>query len=432
MIDVNQLAERVHTLNGLTVHTVKTDKYKTNSLILMIKAPLAKETVAIRALLPQILQNGTANYPTRKQLRERLDELYGAMLATDVQKKGEQHIITVRLDVANERFLSDATPLFEQALSLLAEVLLKPRLEEGFFVKSVVDNEKRSLIQRIQSVYDDKMRYANVRVTEEMCKNEPYALTAFGHVEEVEEITPERVYRFYEELLKTNQFDLYMVGAIDEEEALKQATAAFQTLASKHESTEMTKTTPSPEVNEARIVHEEQDIKQGKLHMGFRTYTTYADDDYVAMQVCNGLFGGFSHSKLFINVREKESLAYYAASQLESHKGIMMVMSGIEFNKYDRAVEIIKEQFEAMKKGDFSDQEIEQTKAMLKNQILETADVARGFVELAYHQVVSGHERTMEEWLNQVNVITKEDVIRVANKVKLDTIYFLKGKEANQ
>ncbi len=150
------------------------------------------------------------------------------------------------------------------------------------------------------------------------------------------------------------------------------------------------------------------------------------------MQVCNGLFGGFSHSKLFINVREKESLAYYAASRLESHKGVMMVMSGIEFNKYERAVEIIKEQFQAMKKGDFTDQEVEQTKAMIKNQILETADVARGFVELAYHQVVSGYKRTMEEWLNQVDAVTKEDLIRVANKVKLDTIYFLKGKEASQ
>lgn len=428
---MNHLAERIHELNGLTVHTVKTDKYKTTSLILMIKAPLEKETVALRALLPHLLQNGTASSPTRKQLRERLDEMYGAMLSTDVQKKGEQHVMTIRLDVANERFLSDSTPLFEQALSLLAEVVLDPRLEEGSFAKSVVTNEKRSLTQRIQSVYDDKMRYANTRVTEEMCKDEPFALTAFGTVEEVNEITPESIYRYYEDVLKTNQFDLYMVGAIDEEDALNYATTAFQALIGKNKAAAGS-TTASPEVTEAKVVHEEQDVKQGKLHIGFRTYTTYADEDYVAMQVCNGLFGGFSHSKLFMNVREKESLAYYAASRLESHKGIIMVMSGIEFNKYDRAVEIIKEQFEAMKKGDFSVEEVEQTKAMLKNQMLETADVARGFVELAYHQVVSGYGRTIEELIKQIDAVTKEDLIRVANKVRLDTIYFLKGKEANK
>ncbi|WP_372459114.1 EF-P 5-aminopentanol modification-associated protein YfmF [Alkalihalobacillus deserti] len=430
-MNVDQLIERIHELQGLTVHSMHTNKYKTNSLILMIKAPLTKETVAMRALLPHLLQNGTAKSPTRKQLRERLDDMYGAMLATDVQKKGEEHVITIRLDVANERFLSDATPLFEQAIELLAEIVFDPQLKEGTFVNSVVESEKRSLKQRIKSVYDDKMRYANVRVTEEMCKNEPFALTAFGTEEEVEVISPQSIYNYYKDVLQTNQFDLYMVGAFDEDKATKMVSTHFQILGEKQE-VAPNQTTPSPDVTDVNIVNEEQDVKQGKLHMGFRTYTTYGDDDYVAMQVCNGLYGAFSHSKLFMNVREKESLAYYAASRFESHKGIMMVMSGIEFNKYDRAVEIIKEQFEAMKKGDFTDAEVEQTKAMLKNQILETADVARGLVELSYHQIVSGEKRTIEEWLQQIDAVTKEDIVKVAEKVRLDTIYFLTGKEANK
>ncbi|MDT8858964.1 insulinase family protein [Alkalihalobacillus sp. MEB130] len=407
-----------------------TNKYKTNSLILMIKAPLTKETVAMRALLPHILQNGTANSPSRKQLRERLDDMYGAMLATDVQKKGEEHVISIRLDVANERYLSDTTPLFDNAISLLAEVIFQPQLENGTFVTSVVESEKRSLKQRIQSVYDDKMRYANVRVTEEMCKGEPFALTAFGTEEEVEAITAESIFSYYQDLLKSNQFDLYIVGAIEGTEVIQKVEEKFNSLSERKVAP--FETSQSPEVKEVNVVNDEQDVKQGKLHMGFRTYTTYADDDYVAMQVCNGLYGAFSHSKLFINVREKESLAYYAASRFESHKGIMMVMSGIEFSKYDRAVEIIKEQFEAMKQGDFTEAEVEQTKAMLKNQLLETADVARGLVELSYHQVVSGKNRSIEQWMQQIDKVTKEDIVRVAKKVKLDTIYFLKGKEESQ
>ncbi|GAE24321.1 Zinc protease [Halalkalibacter wakoensis JCM 9140] len=422
-----QLKERIHDLKGLTVHTMNTDKYKTNSLILMMKAPLTKETVAMRALLPHVLQNGTANSPSRKQLRERLDDMYGAMLSTDVQKKGEEHVISIRLDVANERYLSDTTPLFAHAISLLGEIILQPQVENGSFVSSVVENEKRSLKQRIQSVYDDKMRYANVRVTEEMCKGEPFALTAFGTEEEVDGITAQSLYSYYEQLLTNNLFDLYIVGAFDENAAVQTVKETFTRLP---EGTDTQfKTTKSPEIKDVNIVNDVQDVKQGKLHMGFRTYTTYADDDYVAMQVCNGLYGAFSHSKLFINVREKESLAYYAASRFESHKGIMMVMSGIEFSKYDRAVEIIKEQFEAMKQGDFTEAEVEQTKAMLKNQVLETADVARGLVELSYHQVVSGKKRSIDEWLQQIDQVTKEDIVRVAQKVKLDTIYFLKGKE---
>lgn len=427
---MNQLAERINELDGLTVHTIKTNKYKTNSLILMIKAPLTEETVASRALLPQILQNGTANSPTRMKLRERLDEMYGAMLSTDVQKKGEEHVITIRLDVANERFLSDSEPLFEKALTLIAEVILKPNVENEAFSSSVVNNEKRSLIQRIESIYDDKMRYANMRVTEEMCKGERYALTSFGKVEDVEAITSASIYQYYQDMLKTNQFDLYIIGEIDEEVSVQQAEQAFRELLTRNQSIEPTKQ-EAKKVKQERIIHEKQDIKQGKLHIGYRTYTTFADDDYVALQVFNGLFGGFSHSKLFLNVREKESLAYYAASQLESHKGIMMVMSGIEFSKYDRALAIIKEQFHAMTQGDFTEEEIEQTKAMIKNQILETADVARGFVELSYHQVVSQHSRSISDWIKQVDAVSKEDVIRVANKVELDTIYFLKGEEEN-
>ncbi|MET3504978.1 EF-P 5-aminopentanol modification-associated protein YfmF [Halalkalibacter oceani] len=423
------LTEKIHSCDQMTIHTVPTDKYKTTSLIMMMKAPLEQETVALRALLPQVLQNGTASKPSRKELRQTLDEMYGALFTTDVQKKGEQHIITLRLEVANEQFLSDSTPLLKQATTLLAEILLHPRLEGDTFVNSVLETEKRSLIQRIESVYDDKMRYANVRVTEEMCKGERFALTAFGTAEEVQAITAESLHDYYVNAIRTNQFDLYLVGSFEEEQALADVREAFAPLIAINKPANQLVTTESPDVDEIRVVHEAQDVKQGKLHIGFRTYLTYSDEDYVAMQVCNGLFGGFSHSKLFINVREKESLAYYAASRLESHKGIMMVMSGIEFAKYERAVEIIKEQFAAMQQGDFSTDEVEQTKAMLKNQILETADVARGYVELLYHQVISGSKRALSEWLEQVDAVTKEDIVRVAKHVKLDTIYFLKGKE---
>nr|WP_088105672.1 pitrilysin family protein [Halalkalibacter urbisdiaboli] len=432
MIDVKGLVEQNHQLPGMHVHTIQTDKFKTNTLVLMLKAPLTKETVAKRALLPQILQSSTAKSPIRKEFRERLDALYGAMLSTDVQKKGEQHVISIRLDIANERFLSDTTPLFHQAIELLGEVFLEPKVEEKGFSPSTVENEKRALKQRIQSVYDDKMRYANMRITEEMCKNEPFGLTAFGDEEQVDTISPESLYEYYQELLKTDRIDLYMVGAINEENAIKKVEEVFSKLAPRGNEVDSLASTPSPEVQQENIVHEEQDVKQGKLHIGFRTYTTYADDDYVAMQVCNGLFGGFSHSKLFINVREKESLAYYAASRYESHKGILMVMSGIEFSKYERAVTIIKEQLAAMQSGDFTKKEVEQTKAMLKNQILETVDVARGHVEISYHQIVSGHTRSLNDWLEEIDAVTKEDIERVAQKIKLDTVYFLKGKEESK
>ncbi|KGA98538.1 zinc protease [Alkalihalobacillus alcalophilus ATCC 27647 = CGMCC 1.3604] len=423
---MKELNETVHSLDSINAHLVKTAKFKTYSFVMMLKAPLEEETVAYRALLPHVLQSATAKTSERAKFRQRLDDLYGAMLATDVQKKGEDHVISFRLDVANEKFLSEKTSLLKEGIELLKEIIFEPLVDGEAFKKEIVESEKRSLVQRIESVFDDKMRYANVRITEEMFKGERYALTSFGTKEQVQAITASELYTYYQNILETNRFDLYVVGDFHETELKETLTETFSGIQLANNVKEL----PSSEPNEIKEkkVFDEQDVKQGKLHIGFRANTTFADPDYVAMQVCNGLFGGFSHSKLFINVREKESLAYYAASRFESHKGLIMVMSGIEFGKYDRAVEIIKEQMDAMKKGDFTEAEIEQTKAMLINQLLESVDVARGFVELAYHQVVSGHQRTIEQWIEQIQNVTKDEIVQAAQKIELDTIYFLKGK----
>jgi predicted Zn-dependent peptidase len=181
-------------------------------------------------------------------------------------------------------------------------------------------------------------------------------------------------------------------------------------------------------VSKENEVIEEQDVKQGKLNVGYRTNITYQDPEYYALQVFNGIFGGFSHSKLFINVREKASLAYYAASRLESHKGLLMVMSGVDAKNYQQAITIIKEQMIAMKNGEFTDKELEQTKAVLTNQLLETIDTSRGLIEVLYNDEFSEVKQPIKEWLRKVEQVTKQQIIDTGTKIELDTIYFLKGK----
>ncbi|AMX83977.1 zinc protease [Geobacillus subterraneus] len=419
--------EKVTAVGPVRVHTISTDKYKTNTLVWKMKAPLAKETVTLRALLPYVLQSGTVDYPSVKALRTYLDELYGATLNVDLTKKGEDHIMTVRIDVANERFLPEQTPLLEKALQLLADLLFRPALEGGRFVEDIVAREKRALSQRIQAVYDDKMRYASMRLVQEMCKGEPYALSPNGELGDVDAITAEQLYRYYEQALAEDELDLYVIGDVDEETVL----AAVKRRFSLPDRPQPARAPLAPakargEVNE---VIERQDVKQGKLNIGYRTNVTYEDDDYYALQLFNGIFGGFSHSKLFINVREKASLAYYAASRLESHKGLLLVMSGIEPANYEKARRIIDEQMQAMKNGDFTDEEMAQTKAVIRNQLLETLDTPRGLVEVLYHNVVSTRKRPLDEWLAGTDGVMREDVVRVAEKVALDTVYFLTGME---
>ncbi|AMM92522.1 zinc protease [Peribacillus simplex] len=412
--------------SGYRLHVVRTDKYKTNTLVLKMKAPLTKEDVTYRALLPYVLQSNTNKYPTTPELRSYLDDLYGAGFYVDVVKKGEYQIISFTIDIVNEKFLSDSTPLLEKAFGLLSEVIFNPKKNGEAFDPKTVSIEIRSLKQRIQSISDDKMRYSATRLVEEMCKNEPYALEASGNLQDLETITPESLFAYYKKMLTEDEIDLYVIGDIDESEV--------GGLADKYVSLKervpvsLTRITGN-EVEKEKEIIENSDVKQGKLNIGYRTHVAYGDPDYYALQLFNGIFGGFSHSKLFINVREKASLAYYAASRLESHKGLLMVMAGIENANYKQALEIIHAQMKEMKQGNFSEEELAQTKAVVKNQLLETIDVSRGLVEILYHNVVSGQDISLDEWFAKTERTTKEEIIAVGQKIQLDTIYFLTEEE---
>lgn len=419
--------ETIKEMKGYKLHIVKTDKYKTNTFVWKMKAPLNKEDVTLRALLPYVLQSNSKTYPTTTALRSYLDDLYGATLYVDLAKKGEYHVISFAMEIANEKFLSDQTPLLKKALEFLSEILTNPNVESEAFDKNTVEKEKRTLKQRIQSVYDDKMKYSNSRLVEEMCKGERYALHVHGEMDAVDGITPETLFSYYKKAFAEDELDLYVIGDVSEAEV--EAIADERLQFSSRQPVVIEKEA-SINHKEVQKINEVQDVKQGKLNIGFRTNVVYGDEDYFALQVLNGIYGGFSHSKLFINVREKASLAYYAASRLESHKGLMMVMSGIDHKNYDQAVNIINEQMTAMKQGDFTDQELTQTKAVIKNQLLETIDTARGIVEVLYHNVVSHQDITLDFWLEQMDKASKEDIVKVAEKIDLDTIYFLTGSEA--
>lgn len=423
---MEKLNETITGLPGYQLHVIQTEKYKTNTIVWKMKAPLNQKDVTLRALLPQVLQSSSANYPSTTALRSYLDDLYGATFFVDLAKKGEYHVISFSVEIANEKFLQDSSPLLEKGLEFLAEVLTHPHLIDGKFDRNTVEKEKRTLKQRIQSVYDDKMRYSNFRLLEEMCKGEPYALPVNGEKEAVDVITSEQLYAYYQQAFREDEMDLYVIGDVKEDAVAGLASKLF------HFRDRAPQTVTAGERQKKSKVHEvkePQDVKQGKLNIGYRTHIIYGDPDYFTLQVFNGIFGGFSHSKLFINVREKASLAYYAASRLESHKGLMLVVSGIDLKNYDQAVKIIHEQMEAMKQGDFTDEELEQTKAVIKNQMLETIDTARGLVEVLYHNVIAHTDINLEQYLTAVQKATKEEVKAVANKIELDTIYFLTGME---
>jgi len=416
-------------MDGYKLNIIRTEKYKTISIILKMNAPLVKDTVTYRALLSQVLQSSTKNYPTTTQFRTYLEDLYGANFYGSVGKKGENHIITFNLEIANEKFLSSQEPLLEKGVQLMEEVLLHPNVSDGAFQTKTVEQEKRTLKQRIQSLNDDKMKYSSNRLVEEMCKGEPYALEVNGLANQIDEITPSSLYEYYTHAIETDEIDVYVVGDVDNqvvEELFKQYIhLSPRNLQEKHTENREIK------VEKVKEIKEVQDVSQGKLNVGYRTGILYGDPQYFALQVFNGIFGGFPHSKLFAEVREKNSLAYYAASRLESHKGLLIVVSGIQTENYQKTLTIINEQMEAMRKGDFSEDIISQTKAVIENQLLETLDISTGLVEVLYHDVIAKTNVDINDWINEVKKVTKDEIIEVANKVQLDTVYFLSGREVS-
>ncbi|WP_229725784.1 EF-P 5-aminopentanol modification-associated protein YfmF [Calditerricola satsumensis] len=413
---------------GVRYHVLPTEKFKTNTVVVNVQLPLAEETVTPAALLPFVLKRGSQTYPTTKALQRRLDELYGASLEVDVAKRGERQILQFRLEVANEAYLTDPVPLLTETLAVLRDVLTRPVVEDGALASAFVASEKERLRKRLESLLDDKIRYASQRCTEEMCREEPYRLFAYGRKEGLAAITPQSLYDLYQDLFARYPIDVFLVGDVDPDRAQHALGKLFDGLSRRPKDT-LPPTVIKTAVAERRTVVERLDVTQGKLNIGCRTPVTIADADaYPALLVYNGVLGGFPHSKLFVNVREKASLAYYAASRLDSHKGILMIFSGIAIENFEKALAIIEEQLALLRRGEITDDELQRTKASLANQYRELLDNPRQLIDFAYHSVLAERPITVDGLIEGIMGVTKDDVVRIAEGVVVDTVYFLRDR----
>jgi predicted Zn-dependent peptidase len=424
---VKQIQFERTALNQVRVHVLPTDQFKTFSISVYIGAPLSEETVTPVALTPFVLRRGTQNYPETKQFRERLDDLYGAGFGFDIYKRGDYQIVQFRMDIINDRFVSSSESLLEQGIGFLSETLLHPLTENGAFRAKYVDSEKQTLQKRIESIVNDKIKYAAERCIEEMCKDEPYRLHPLGSIEALPNISPESLYEHYRNWLADSPIDIYVVGNTSMEQAIA---LLKRYLPSEPGNAAVYGNRPVPrQAQETKTVVDRLDVNQGKLNMGLRIPVTYADDAYPAALMYNGILGGYPHSKLFVNVREKASLAYYASSRYDGHKGILTVQSGIEIDNYDKAVDIIRKQLDAMAAGEYSETELTQTRAMISNHLREIQDSAFETIAFDFNTILSGKERTVPELIEAVNAVTPEQIRTVAAGVQLDTIYFLRDQK---
>jgi len=415
---------------GYSLTTIKTDKFKTNLISVSFQSEINRKTVTERSLLPYVLRSATEKYPSKKEINAYLESLYGASLSTTVEKRGKTHNVKFYLSLANEKFLGNREPLLEEGVELLKEVILNPLMVNGAFKEQVVEVEKRLLKEYIESIYDDKVSYALQKLVENMCKGEVFSTNSIGYVEDLSRINGQTLMSTYQQMLSDNQISITVVGDIEHEKVYEIFKNHFDF---QHRSINLTVIdSEDKEISETQVIKEEQDISQGKLNIGYRTHTRIGDEDYLPLLVFNGMFGGYAHSKLFINVREKASLCYYCASRLDNYKGVMYVYSGIESENYEKAVKIIDEQLKDMMAGNFTEKEVELAKKSLINSKLESMDQASGMMAHEALNKLLKDPLTVEEWIKQVNSVTAEQIVSVAKKIKEDTIFFLTGKEVTE
>nr|WP_174704631.1 pitrilysin family protein [Paenibacillus physcomitrellae] len=413
--------------NHIRIHVLPTKRFKTFAVSLYAGIPLKEELVTPTALTPFVLRRGTSSYPETTLFREQLEHMYGAGFGFDVYKRGNYQIITFRMDTINDSFVKAEDSLLEQSFAFLGEVVTRPLTEKGAFRASYVKAEKDNVRKKLESIINDKARYAAERCMEEMFKQDVYRLNPLGSREKLENITEQSLYQAYEQWLQQAHLDLYVVGDTSLEEVTSLVEEHFSlkrtsTPAYAHEKVEF-------EPREVNSVTERLNVNQGKLNMGLRTPITYGDDQYASALMYSGILGSYPHSKLFVNVREKASLAYYASSRYDGHKGLATIQSGIEIQNYEKALGIIKEQLESLRQGEISELEMSQTKAMIRNQLREMQDSAFEMIAYDFNRVLSGKDRPAEQLLEQVEAVTKQDIVDAAQTFHLDTIYFLTGQK---
>jgi len=415
---------RTKLAEGVYLTYLPAQKFKTSLLSAQFVTPLRQETAPACALLPAVLRRGTVSCPDMGALSARLDRLYGARIDYTVRKKGENQCVGFVASFIDDSFAPGGEKLLEPVADLLGELICDPVTERGRFVPSYFESEKTNLIDAIRSLINDKRDYADSRLLREMCAGEPYGIPRLGDEAGVERVRPRGLYTLYKELISTARLELIYCGSAQPkrvEGALLRALASLPRDAVR----DVAPYAPHRGRQEVLRVEEVLDVTQGKLGMGF----SCGSDDTPALLLGNTLFGGSSNSKLFMNVREKLSLCYYASSLYHRQKGIITVSSGIEFADRQRAYDEILAQLAAVQNGDLEDWELEGARSTLLNAYASMGD-SQGKLENFYlGQAATEQGETPEELAEQVRGVTEERIRRAMETVRLDTVYFLRGEE---
>lgn len=413
---------------GVFLSHLRSDKFKTACMSVTLLTQLRRETAAMNAVIPFVLRRGTTRYSDMEQLSRRMDELYGAAVEPVVRRIGEIQCIGFYGSFPEPDYLPGGEALLGDTCALMAQLLLDPVTRGGLLLPQYVDSEREKLLDIIRSRMNDKRSYALTRCIEEMCCYEDFAVSRFGSESEAENIHYKKLTRHYRELIQTCPVEIFYCGKTD----FKAVSAAMRDAFSAMPRGEIdydigTDLRMNAVEDHIRFVEEEMDVTQGKLVLGFRLGECMEEPDIPALYVFNAVYGSGATSKLFMNVREKLSLCYYASSAVYLHKGIMLVSSGIEFDKLDAARDEILAQLDSVRRGEITNDELRSAKKSVASDLRAVQDSIGELEGFYLSQALDGLDYGPAELAALAEDVTKEDVQAIAESIECDLIYFLKG-----
>ena len=410
---------------GIQLHVLNTDKFKTNLVAIFLTTKLERETVTANALISAVLRRGTNNMKTQEEISKQLEELYGASFDCGIDKTGDNQVLKFYIESVNDAFLPQSNEnILKKSIENILDIIFNPLIENNAFKKEYVEQEKSNMKQRIAGRIDNKRRYALDRCIEEMYKGKPFGLYRFGYVEDIDNINEVSLYERYKQLMKQCKIDIFISGNVNEE--VENIISENQNVKRLEEREPCyNKESEKNTVKQGEKI-EKMDVMQGKLVVGLDVNSQNEDEKYNVM-IYNTILGGSANSKIFQNVREKANLAYEASSRYFRYKDNIFVNCGIEISNYEKALNLIKEQLEDMKNGDFTEEEVENAKKAIISSIKTIDDEQDTSITYYFGQEMSRNQKSVEDYIERIGKVNKEDVIQVANKVEINTIYFLRN-----
>ncbi len=409
---------------GVVFNSISVNRFKTMKLAVNIFQPLNAETAAVNALLCYMLVRCCKKYPDFTTLSKKLGSLYGAELNGSVSKMGDMQCLNISVSGLDDRYALDGECVSEQLGELLCEVLFNPKVENGCFDEADMLQEKRQLLDMIDSEFNDKRTYASQRLIEIMCADELYGVNRCGTKEQINALTTADVYNAWRDMLKNAHFEFTYVGGSNPQKAINIIDNSFKEISRTPIELSNDVVYTVPKENE---VIEEMDVAQSKLEIGIRTACAEPEKEATATRVMCAILGGTATSKLFTNVREKKSLCYYCVSRFYRLKGIMVIESGVETDNIEAAKSAILNEIDEMKKGNISEFEINSAKLAIVNSFRSIVDTVTGITSWYSTQLMDASVDTPEQAAAKINAVTKDEIIAAANKLQLDTVYVLKS-----